>query len=271
MTPRPRAIVVASHRRSGTHLLIDSLRNNVRDVAADYLNVDHIQPDHPQHMPLAEFDRRLRSTSGIAIVKTHALPDGDGWKDPAAREYLVRLLAELPTIYVYRDGRDVLTSLYHYIGAYEPRVAATPFGEFIRATYTAEEAHGLNRTAFWQRHVLAWLDHGPTATVSYERLRHDVGGALGAIAGDVGFEMRSRVTPVPLPGSQPRPGPLRLLARRLVKPFRRKRSTAISPRTGTSGGWRGSFGPGDGEWFLEIAGNAMQRLGYQDGVEARRR
>src|SRR5207244_5188413 len=146
-----RIVVVASHRRSGTHLMLDSLRSNVRDVHGRFMTLERIEPSHEKHLPIAEFDRRLRSQRGIVLVKTHPLPSAGAWQAPGADEYASELLATAPTIYVHRDGRDVLVSLYRFVQSYSAQVAEQSFAGFLRANHTGLDAAGISRPAYWQR------------------------------------------------------------------------------------------------------------------------
>ena len=256
-------VVVASHRRSGTHLVLDSLRANVPGVDPRFITLDRIEPSHPRHVSTVEFDRRLRSRRGIALVKTHALPEATAWRDPQARDYACRLLDSAPVIYVHRDGRDVLVSLYNYTRSYAPAIASLSFAEFIRSADTGPDAVGLTRAGYWQRHVLAWLARPPTALAAYEQLGTRFETALADIADRVGLPLNANVRPIPLGTEPDRLLPLRVaLSKRLGLGLGRV-STAIRPRAGGSGGWRDSFDDADLAWFDGEAGTAMRALGYQ--------
>ena len=256
-----RVIVVASHRRSGTHLTLDSLRTNARDIHPAFMTLERLEPSHPKHLSVQEFDRRLRSRSGTVLVKTHALPEAGGWQSREAGQFAAQLLAGSPTIYVHRDGRDVLVSLYHFVRSYSPDVAGQSFAEFLRGAHSAPDAVGLSRAAYWQHHVLAWLDRGPTVTVSYEGMLADFAASVTAIADRLALDLRPTLSPVDLGA---RPG----LAHAVMRPLLRRlglggrQSTAIRPRSGGSGGWRAAFQAADLAWFEAEASEAMRRLGY---------
>jgi Sulfotransferase domain len=255
-----RVVVVASHRRSGTHLMLDSLRSNVRDVERRFMTLERIEPSHEKHMPVAEFDRRLRSQRGVVLVKTHALPDATAWQDREAADYASELLATAPTIYVHRDGRDVLVSLYRFAQSYSPQVAAQSFAEFLRANHTGLDAPGISRPAYWQRHVLAWLDRSPTTTASYEGLQGDFEALLRSIAERLDLGLRPALRQVPLEPRGRRVPVLHRLQR--VLGLRPVGSTAIRPQAGRVGGWRQVFDDADLAWFESEAAGAMGRLGY---------
>jgi Sulfotransferase domain len=256
-----RVIVVASHRRSGTHLTLDSLRANAPDVNARFMNLDRIEPGHRKHIPIGEFDRRLRSRDGVVLVKTHSLPDVRAWLTPEAGEYAMALLAEAPVVYVHRDGRDVLVSLYHYMASYSPDVARRPFKEFIRNQLAAPDAPALTRPAYWQHHGFAWLRAEPRALAPFGTMLTDFEGTLRTIAQQLDLRVRATVAPVPLDTDR---GLARAIRRLLHGPAlgAGRRSTAIRPRGGTTGGWREAFDDDDTAFFDAEAGAALRTFGY---------
>jgi hypothetical protein len=261
-----RVVVVASHRRSGTHLMLDSLRSNVRDVQRRFMTLERIEPSHEKHMPVAEFDRLLRSQSGVVLVKTHALPGAGAWQAPEAAAYASELLAEAPTIYVHRDGRDVLVSLYRFVGSYAPQVAAQSFAEFLRTNHTGKDAPGISRPAYWERHVLAWLDRGPTTTASFEGLQSEFEASLRSIADRLDLRLRPALSQVRL---QPRGRRVPVLHRGLrVLGLRPAGSTAIRPQAGRVGGWQQVLDEADLAFFESQASEGMRRLGYSPGSGA---
>ena len=256
-----RVVIVASHRRSGTHLTLDSLRMNALDLDPDFLTLEAIEPGHPEHIPAGEFERRLTSGTGTVLVKTHAPPGRAAWASEEAADYAEHVLRRWPAIYVHRDGRDTLVSLHHFVATYSPEVATLSFGDFIREQNTSRGAAGISRAAFWQRHVLEWLELQPAANVRFERLRSDFGGAMTDLARQLELRLRPSISPVRI--SDPVPGWRRRLRRGLrAMTGRAARSTAIRPRSGGSGGWRASFNDADLAWFEAEAGEAMARLGY---------
>ena len=153
-------------------------------------------------------------------------------------------------------------SLYHYVATYSPQVAGQSFGEFMRALHTAPDATGLSRAAYWQHHVLAWLDARPTALVGYAELLAGFPTVMARLADGVGLRLRPDVQPVAL---EPPAGGLTRLARRVRRASGTNRaamSTAIRPRSGGSGGWQEAFEDGDLALFEGEASEAMRRLGY---------
>lgn len=182
------------------------------------------------------------------------------------------------TIYVVRDGRDVLVSRYFYevravTQARNPRGARmrrerfdrlygagadladvrANLPAFIDAELTAPQLTGVT----WAEHVQRWLvaPSDRVAIVRYEQLRTDAAGTLASA-----FEQ--------LTGSADR-GRLKLAqerydftaqqARPAVPPTR---SAAGYLRRGVPGDWREHFSDAAREVFDRHAGDTLRRLGY---------
>src|SRR3954451_10415909 len=124
---RRRPIVVASHPRSGTHLLIDSLRLNFRECRSWkrlgenlhrlYLNLDELDGLEPDEAV------ELASRCKQPVLKTHALGDFSAaclkpGPCPCDPELVAWLRANAASfLYVYRDPREVMKSLHAFVRA----------------------------------------------------------------------------------------------------------------------------------------------------------
>lgn len=180
------------------------------------------------------------------------------------------------TIYVVRDGRDVLVSRYFFEARavraprnprggrlrrdrferlYGPHVdlddIAANLPKFIADEMTAPQLTGVN----WPDHVRRWLavPGERVAVVRYEALRTDVGAALGAA-----FEQ--------LTGQPTDEEYLRLAAARFdfaaqVRRNRSREDTTLM-RTGSVGGWREHFSDEARAVFDRYAGDLLRELGY---------
>ena len=157
----------------------------------------------------------------------------------------------------------MLVSLYRFAQSYSPQVAGQSFAEFLRSRHTGRDAVGVNRAAYWQQHVLAWLDRGPTTTASYEGLQGEFEASLQSIAEGLDLRLRPALSQVRL---EPRRRRIPVLDRLLsILGLRSARSTAIRPQAGRVGGWRQVFDDADLAWFEAEAAEAMRRLGYSLG------
>jgi hypothetical protein len=182
-----------------------------------------------------------------------------------------------PTIYVVRDGRDVLVSRYFF----EARAVVAPrnprggrlrrerfarlFGpsadladvsanlaRFVEDELTNPQLTGVN----WAEHVRAWSVRADAAMVRYEQLRADAVAALAPA-----FE---QLTGQPADGDY-----LRLAAERFDFARQQERAAVRSDapmlRSGAVGDWRTYFTAEALEIFDRHAGALLAELGYPAG------
>lgn len=144
-------ILVVSHRRSGTHWVIDSLRNNFPDVEYQFYNLDQISKNHQYYIPVSKFTGKISKTSKHLILKSHMTAQLTPF-EPDEREFVKELLKNNKVIYVFRDGRDVLVSLYYYMQGY--RNDLPQFSDFIRMKNDFDRYYdSVNRIEYWKEHV----------------------------------------------------------------------------------------------------------------------
>jgi hypothetical protein len=207
---------------------------------------------------------------------------------PLVREYRLPVLmpcvvhshwlpgrASVPTVYVVRDGRDVVVSRYFYevnsvTRARNPRGAADRrrrferlYGRdanlsdaaanlpaFIEAEMTKPQLTGVS----WPEHVRRWLavpgDH--VAVVRYEDLVADTAATLGSALDKVAGGTIDRDY-------------VRLAGERFDAEWQRRREAASHAETApeqTPSGWRHYFTPEATDVFDRFAGDELRRLGY---------
>ena len=183
-------------------------------------------------------------------------------------------------LHVYRDGRDVLTSLYfdrlriarHSERPGKARIARTyekllgkgyDPGDIVRHLprfIEYEFAHpGRGAPLNWRDHIDSWAagrETGHVAYLSYEELRQDCAATLGRAirqhTGEPIDDWRIELT---------------------VEKFSMKRQTGREPgeadpsdhiRKGISGDWRNHFSREAAEIFDRLAGDTLVGLGYED-------
>lgn len=206
--------------------------------------------------------RRYRMPVAMpCVVHSHGLPD-----------------PRLPrTVYVVRDGRDVMVSLYFYevrlaSSDLNPRAAHMRQERFKRVLGPKADLQNIRANlprfleaemespawmhSTWKEHVEAWLAVGPdrACMVRYE---------------DLLLSVETALTPVleQLTGLQTNAEYLRLAADRFDFERQSKSSNELvqrSPalRKGISGDWKNFFTPESEEIFDDRAGGILEVLGY---------
>ncbi|MEM6393439.1 MAG: sulfotransferase domain-containing protein [Planctomycetota bacterium] len=252
-----RPIVIVSHRRSGTHLTLDTLRLNfpetrgwkwpTRPQRDLYTVVEHLtQGNEP-------IDRLLRRAGRAQrpLFKAHSDP-GLPALQQSHPELHAWLYQHADWVYVYRDVRRVMCSLHLYMRRFSPD-ALKPLAEFIR-----QEDHGRNRITAWRQHVEGWLD-APDARVipiAFESLINDRVHTIRRLGNHL------RLQPMP---DEPRlPAKLRSRFHSRVQ-----RVLTVRPQATTTVGrsdglqpvdWRQELTPDDLAWIDQQIGPLPQRL-----------
>jgi hypothetical protein len=252
----PEAVVVVSHMRAGTHLTLDLLRRNVPTLAARYRNLDELVRGHRSFVSLAVFRERLAAEPGVPILKSHATPGLEQFaSDPEVHAYVSGLLARSRVVYVQRDGRDVLVSLYHFTRSFDREAARQSFAEFLRSEDryfdSCPAMAGLDRVSAWRRHVELWLAQPGVCRVNYRDLVREPEAALRRLAGQLGLSVAEPFEAVGLPR---RDLWSRIVRRALQLADPRQASTAIQPGPGRLGDGVRWFTREDEAYFAERAG-----------------
>lgn len=166
------------------------------------------------------------------------------------------------TLYVYRDGRDVMVSYYFHVMRSTPRGlnarpayltgdARTDLPRFMQDEFRRPRSSRLN----WADHVGQWLADAEQPKVTYEALLKDGKGELVRILRDLGAD----VDPERAREAIDRHAFSRLTQR---EPGQADPSSFL--RKGVSGDWRNYFTRTAGEVFHALAGDALTLVGYED-------
>ncbi len=173
------------------------------------------------------------------------------------------------TVIVWRDGRDVMVSLYHHCYfKFEDRPYNHGLVDLMRHTHPFDdyEAVAENLPAFieqqfarpmtplftWTRFVDVWAGRRGAVHTSYEALRRDPVAELGRI----------------VEGLTGEPGEPEAIAAAVDRhSFARQKAAAGDARRsfvrkGSVGDWKNLFSPELSRRFEELAGGALDALGY---------
>ncbi|MCS3937297.1 hypothetical protein GGP80_003307 [Salinibacter ruber] len=262
MPPDVRPVVVASHPRSGTHLLIDTLRRQFEACRSWkwpgerldrlYCNIDELPGEG---LLDANTARRILRRTERPVVKTHGGPGYqtaflDSHAGGLGSQWVQWLNDHSVRFYVYRDGRDVLCSYQLFRQSFDPS-ARVPVGEFLR-----QSDRGVSRVRRWARHVRTWIDQPDVHAVRFEDLLEAPEKVLRRLGNALGESLRERTPLLPRPFRS-------IWESRWARLFQmRPQSTAII--NGGSKNWKECFAHEDRAFFREEAGDLLVELGYEE-------
>ncbi len=249
-------IVVAAHRRSGMRWTLDALRHNSPDICDSFLALEQTEASHDANIPLGRFRRELLSLQGRVLVSVHDLPSATYWQGLDERLFARTILRNSPAIFVHRDGRDVMVSLYYYMQSISETVRNQSFSQFLRGDPALHgEDLGLSRPGYWAHHARAWLAQDKLLVISYADLETRYEATVRKLTDFL--QVRANATLQPLSKFHPPPEPTGVLGRLGIR-------RSEQPRVGRSGDWRRHFDKRDLAFFMREAGDMLRRLGYRD-------
>jgi len=252
-------VVIASHRRAGLQLAVPALGKNCPDINATVMDLEQLQAGHDSEMKLALFRRQLLNLPGKVIVTLHDLPSGSAWAGLDERQFARTVLRHSPIVYMHRDGRDVMASLYFHMQTISERVRGQDFATFLRADLPwPGQSQAISRPAYWARHAEAWLKQEHLLAIGYWELEQNFEATLQRMASFAQVELRQPLPYKPAPPARPTPAPLQRVISRLGLLQRR----GYQPQIGKTGDWRSLFSRQDEAFFMREAGQTMRRLGY---------
>lgn len=255
-----KAIIIASHPRSGTHLLIDFLRKQFSECQSHlvffetrhhaYLTLDHLSTQHKPNISQKQA-LSILSKSKVPIIKTHCLPDFE-YLGCENAEFIERLKSVATTFYVVRDGRDVMCSTYLWRQKFDPK-AHCSLSDFLRVKY-----EGLTYPEIWAEHVNNWVPQPEVSILKYEDIIENPLGELKKISHKI--DLLPLYKKPLLPKKQ---APRSRWGDYFLRITRQFESTAIggqSPKKRKN--WNEILSSEDQNFFLEKAGKALIQLGY---------
>jgi hypothetical protein len=264
-------LIVASHRRSGTHLAIDAIVNNFEifknNPEISTLTIDHLA-SHLRGSDFAVDKFRNLIESNTCVLKTHSHGNMNDFFNASGEiaELVSGLFGEAKIVYVARDGRDVLTSLYHYQKKIDKKIRNTSFSQYIRMennfdneTYTGKK----NRIEFWSFHVNSWLIKKNIMLISFDELTNNYSGVLKKVSEFVGEPLGQEIIDVRKISKNLLKTAFQKLNKKYRNQFTSVKDSSVSFRKGVSGDWREHFFDEDLEFFMERAGAINEKLGHK--------
>lgn len=251
-----RLVLISSFRRSGTHLTIDSIINNVSVVSPRLFTLDQLSHHHKSNLSIKRFSKKLVNQLeryNYVIIKTHQ-PDQVYPLSKESQHFYDKILHNAKKIYVIRDGRDVMVSLWHYLSTIDPNENST-FNE-----------HLLKHLPAWQDHVNYW-NKRRVYSVKFEDWYRDYEKTLSDLLTFIELQTPEKINNmVRVFKSDPRYNDrIPNLVKRLMRKtkWNSKWLTAIEPREGLVGSWKIYFSEENKSVFKNKCGIYLEDLGYE--------
>lgn len=254
---------------------MDSIRNNfplyrTESRSHKYMTLDFITDHYKDAMiPLDDFTKDIWDSPHIFF--THTSSDVSRFYDynPKKVEFINRLFDNSKIIYVHRDGRDVMTSLYYYGKKFMPEIAELSFSDFIRMenNFDFSSYEGtLNRVEYWKYHVESWISNDQIMHVSFEDYQTDFDNTILRTAKHLELDPPDKITKMARKAPPSYITKNKLLMRLFESynfRFSKKKYQPYYFRKGKSGDYLNHFTEDDYTFFYGITNNLMNQLGYK--------
>lgn len=238
---KSKKVLVVSHERSGTYFLMESIAlnfgygNYAQRIDLDGKGINWADPDQfLDYLKKPEWD---------------SIPILNPFKSHHPRCFFDKIcdyiMEQFHVFYLYRDGRDVLVSMWNHLNrsgtagpcTFTPTdlICASPVGMLSRY-------HGspppITMSSRWAEHIRSWLQPrwADVCYVKYETLCNEFKQEMARVASHIGVDAPKTVVVPPLGG--------------------------VHPYKGQPGLWRSYFKHDDVDRFLSFAGDAMRLAGY---------
>jgi hypothetical protein len=267
-------VLVISHERSGTHFLIDSIVKNIESaifpkIRPSFSSLENLFLPHDQSVT-DEFYEYTFETEGIKIFKTHMLPEEiETYRTQEAffnsekdLEIIKEVYENSYKIYIKRDVKDVLVSLFYYMkkggglhNAMKQRVKQENISDFIRSTNFRimpsrgfEEKKDGNLVKYWNYHNSTWKESADVF-INYRNLKKDFVGTIEEIAKELNVE-NELVDDIQKPEFLKPTGNVILDKIRARMAWLLYKNSSVAPRKGVIGDYKNHFSKNDLE-FIE--------------------
>ncbi len=228
------AIQTITHPRSGTLFSWELLGANFVGVP---VGGGTLRPHHTHMVPEDAKGYKLHGSFFLKRQLT-SVERETTWYD--------RLNNGKPTLYILRDGRDVLVSQFHFM-----KKLRTNFKGFLRgksypkSVGVGAEIYPLIQERIRHDPVRAWMQHSTwieedwVDTYRFEWIRKNQGDFILQLRDKYGLEMEHK------------------------EPQLIKKLVGLRPRKGIEGDWKNHFDEEDLEYYWNIAGERMMELRYE--------
>ncbi|MEP5151425.1 sulfotransferase domain-containing protein [Planktotalea sp.] len=174
-------VLVASHPRSGTHVVMDLIRRqfpSTRNWRCFGLPLDHLYLNLERlGAEQRRFDeqtaKRIVNRPKRALLKTHFTADfQSGWAQDECtppQGHWRSLGQAAKVIYVVRHPMDVMVSYHQFLSAIDASVVEMDLMRFLHSPHWDKS---VDRLGWWQSHVSGWATREDVTVLRYEDVVH---------------------------------------------------------------------------------------------------
>jgi hypothetical protein len=242
-----------SKPKSGSHLLLQILNGFTRIMPYKYVDEDPVRT-------ITREGRRRAADEILADLK-HVPQSVIGWGyvDATPENASFLTLTGRVNYFIYRDPRDLLvsqvffaTDMHEGHGMHEYYNSLPDFGERLKVAITGIDRDGLKMVSVKARYegVFQWLEQKDVMCLRFEDLVNNRDVTLMSMLNEV------EKTGYKIPFSRKKTLSV------LVEAIQPKKSHTF--RSGKTGGWKQYFTDEHKSLFMDVAGDLLVRLGYEE-------
>jgi hypothetical protein len=213
-------VLIVSHRRSGTHLLIDAIINNFSSFSNSkrpYRSLDFLEKNFLDQNLFAKLRKDLLDRDPV-LFKSHSHQDfSEFYNNLNKFPWMKELFLNSKIIYVFREPKNVLLSLFHHLRKQESYITDN-FSLFIRQlnhyhslSYIGEKTY----VEYWNFHCTSWINE-KILFVSFEQMLKNYVSTLKSVETYIQSELDKNIIDV----------------RKKFKPENGIKITSMNPRLG---------------------------------------
>jgi hypothetical protein len=194
----PEFIFVHSHRRSGTHFLIDTI-SGWFDVVPGFCHFPAPAPGSALALPNTRLVKSHEPIYGFVLNEKHL------WASERHLDEHRSYYQNNPHIYIVRNPFFVLRSQYVFdLMGGEPKFQVDKnlsFREYVLGRSRHElNLEGKNRIEYWEQHVRNWASRPDVVVIDYDDLLLSTPDTVGVISQHVKCQIRSSPRSIPPTG-----------------------------------------------------------------------
>jgi hypothetical protein len=260
-------VLIASHPRSGTHLVIDTIRRQFPStrnwrwwgLPLDhlYLNVERLSA-HSRRFDDA-LARRIVERPRRALMKTHYVSDfSESWvgeESAPPPPHWADFVSRAKVLYVTRHPLDTLSSYLQFLSAVDHGVEGMGLRDFLESPHWTGQT---DRLGWWCDHVEGWLARPRIFHLRYEDVVRKPAATLDRLAGVLNEPWRNREPALPPKNTSI----TRTRADRLLRLSPSSTAIIADRRRYPPKPWREALSDTDLNWVEQRCGGLVERLGY---------